>query len=73
MCFILRDEGEKVLGGITGTIFWYKLNIDFLWVDESLKGPGYGKKLLKTFITLGSSDSQKSTIFLAPLLSYSHF
>jgi ribosomal protein S18 acetylase RimI-like enzyme len=44
--FILRDEGEKILGGITGTIFWYHLHIDFLWVDESLRGKGYGKQLL---------------------------
>lgn len=44
--FILRDEGGEILGGITGTIFWYNLHIDFLWVDESLRGKGYGKKLL---------------------------
>lgn len=44
--FILRDEGEKILGGITGTIFWYHLHIDFLWIDESLRGKGYGKELL---------------------------
>ena len=44
--FILRDEEENILGGITGTIFWYHLHIDFLWVDESLRGKGYGKQLL---------------------------
>ena len=44
--FILRDEEEKILGGITGTIFWYHLHIDFLWVDESLRDKGYGKQLL---------------------------
>ncbi|MFT9497492.1 MULTISPECIES: GNAT family N-acetyltransferase [Bacillota] len=44
--FILRDEGGEILGGITGTIFWYNLHIDFLWVDESLRGNGYGKELL---------------------------
>ena len=44
--FILRDEREKILGGITGTIFWYHLHIDFLWVDESLRGKGYGRQLL---------------------------
>ncbi|MGE8207018.1 acetyltransferase [Heyndrickxia sp. NPDC080065] len=36
--FILRDEGGEILGGITGTIFLYNLHIDFLWVDESLRG-----------------------------------
>lgn len=44
--FILRDDEEKILGGITGTIFWYNLHIDFLWVDKSLRGKGYGKELL---------------------------
>ncbi|WP_342509635.1 GNAT family N-acetyltransferase [Sporosarcina sp. FSL K6-2383] len=44
--FMLRNEEEEILGGITGTIFWYHLHIDFLWVDESLRGKGYGKKLL---------------------------
>lgn len=45
--FILRDEDENILGGITGTIFWYHLHIDFLWVDESLRGEGYGEELLQ--------------------------
>lgn len=26
--FILRDEEDNILGGITGTIFWYQLHID---------------------------------------------
>jgi ribosomal protein S18 acetylase RimI-like enzyme len=46
--FVLRnDEGDIVVGGITGTIFWYHLHIDFLWVDQSLRGRGYGKALLE--------------------------
>lgn len=44
--FILRDENQKILGGITGTNYWNHLHIDFLWVDESLRGQGYGKELL---------------------------
>ena len=44
--YVLRDEENRILGGITGTIFWYHLHIDFLWVDESLRGEGYGKELL---------------------------
>ncbi|TWT00130.1 GNAT family N-acetyltransferase [Planomicrobium sp. CPCC 101079] len=46
--FILRDEDGNILGGITGTIFWYHLHIDFLWVDEDLRGEGYGEKLLQS-------------------------
>lgn len=44
--FILRDEEGEILGGITGTVFWCHLHIDFLWVDKSLRGKGYGKELL---------------------------
>ncbi|WP_090989652.1 N-acetyltransferase [Bacillus sp. OV322] len=44
--FILRGGEEEILGGITGTIFWYNLHIQSLWVDESLRGKGYGKELL---------------------------
>lgn len=44
--FMLKCEDGEILGGITGTIFWYHLHIDFLWVDESLRGEGYGEKLL---------------------------
>jgi len=45
--FMLRDSDGTIMGGITGTIFWYHLHIDFLWVDQSLRGKGYGKKLLR--------------------------
>lgn len=44
--FILRDESGKIVGGITGDMVWYRLHIDFLWVDESIRGKGYGKELL---------------------------
>ncbi|MGB2991820.1 MAG: GNAT family N-acetyltransferase, partial [Paenisporosarcina sp.] len=41
--FMLRNEEGEILGGITGEISWSNLHIDFLWVDESLRGGGYGK------------------------------
>ncbi|MBB6454917.1 ribosomal protein S18 acetylase RimI-like enzyme [Salirhabdus euzebyi] len=45
--FIVKKEREQIVGGITGTIMWYCLHIDFLWVDESLRGQGLGSELLK--------------------------
>lgn len=54
--FILRNEDEIILGGITGTIFWYHLHIDFLWVDESLRGNGYGKQLLDNIELLAKRE-----------------
>ncbi|SEM20467.1 Acetyltransferase (GNAT) family protein [Mesobacillus persicus] len=54
--FILKDDEGKILGGITGTIFWYCLHIDFLWVDESLRGKGYGKELLARIEKIASEN-----------------
>jgi ribosomal protein S18 acetylase RimI-like enzyme len=45
--FMLRNAEGTIMGGITGTMFWYHLHIDFLWVDASLRGQGYGKELLQ--------------------------
>ncbi|GGH87317.1 ribosomal protein S18 acetylase RimI-like enzyme [Pullulanibacillus pueri] len=44
--FILKNSEGKIVGGITGNMFWHHLHIDFLWVDQSLRGRGYGKALL---------------------------
>lgn len=57
--FILRDEEGNILGGITGTIFWYHLHIDFLWVDENLRGEGYGEKLLQSIEEIAVENNCK--------------
>ncbi|EIT86192.1 acetyltransferase [Fictibacillus macauensis ZFHKF-1] len=44
--YIIRDEHDKIVGGITGTMYWQHLYIDFLWVDESLRGQDYGSQLI---------------------------
>jgi GNAT superfamily N-acetyltransferase len=43
--FIIKDEG-KIVGGITGNMFWHHLHIDILWVDQNARGNGYGSELL---------------------------
>lgn len=45
--FVVRDEMDRIVGGITGRIFWRTLHINILWVDASLRGLGYGKKLIQ--------------------------
>ena len=45
--FMVKDDNGIVFGGITGTIFWHHLHIDFLWVDEKLRGKGYGQDLVR--------------------------
>lgn len=43
---VVRDEEGNIIGGITGTIFWRHIHIDYLWVDNQLRLKGYGTKLL---------------------------
>ena len=44
--FVVKDEEGKIFGGVTGTMYFYHLHIDFLWVDESVRHDGYGSQLL---------------------------
>lgn len=46
-CFKVKDEEGNILGGISGNTKMQCLFIQFLWVDESLKGKGFGKQLIK--------------------------
>ncbi|AWC27814.1 GNAT family N-acetyltransferase [Bacillus cytotoxicus] len=46
-CFKIKDEEGNILGGISGNTKMQSLVIQFLWIDESLQGKGFGKKLIK--------------------------
>ncbi|WP_102272067.1 GNAT family N-acetyltransferase [Cytobacillus massiliigabonensis] len=46
-CFKVKDEEGNILGGISGNTKMQSLFIQFLWVDESIQGKGFGKKLIK--------------------------
>ncbi len=43
--FFLNDAGAKV-AGLTGSTFGNWLNIDYLWVADTLRGEGIGGKLM---------------------------
>lgn len=47
LSFMLKDDDGTIMGGITATTFWRHLHVDFLWVDERLRGQGQGKVLLE--------------------------
>jgi GNAT superfamily N-acetyltransferase len=42
----LKDANKKVHGGIIVTVLWNGMEINSLWVEESLRGQGLGKKLV---------------------------
>ena len=44
--FVLKDEAGKIFGGVTGTMYFYHLHIDFLWDDDSVRHDCYGSPLL---------------------------
>lgn len=48
LAFFLRDEKDSVVGGVKGSYTNYGwLWIDLLFVSDTVRGSGYGSKLLK--------------------------
>ncbi len=45
--FVLRNDEGSLVGGVTATIFWHHMHVDFLWVSEEYRGNDYGLKLMK--------------------------
>jgi ribosomal protein S18 acetylase RimI-like enzyme len=45
--FILRNDDHDIVGGITGHYAWKCLHINLFWIDESVRGNGFGIQLLK--------------------------
>jgi ribosomal protein S18 acetylase RimI-like enzyme len=43
----LKDADGTVFGGLTGQTVWGWLEIDYLWVDERLRGRDYGTELMR--------------------------
>ncbi|GIN63802.1 N-acetyltransferase [Robertmurraya siralis] len=46
-CFTIKDGEGHIFGGISGNTKLQSLFIQFLWVDESIQGKGFGRKLIK--------------------------
>ncbi|MCU6328547.1 GNAT family N-acetyltransferase [Enterobacter quasiroggenkampii] len=44
----VRDENGTMLGGLIGVRKGYWLNIDYLWVSDTVRGTGVGSQLIKT-------------------------
>ncbi len=45
--FFIRDENGKIIGGCNGDILYGQLYVSQLWIDEKLRGQGYGTKLMQ--------------------------
>jgi GNAT superfamily N-acetyltransferase len=44
---LLHDSQQAVRGGLLGKQLWGWLYVDSLWVEESLRGHGWGRRLLR--------------------------
>ena len=44
----LRNTDDQIVGGLIGSFYWQWLYVELLWVHESLRGEGYGARLLAT-------------------------
>jgi GNAT superfamily N-acetyltransferase len=42
----VRDEAQTIQGGLVGLIYLGWLHVNALWMQEGLRGQGFGKSLL---------------------------
>lgn len=47
IAFVLADEKDEVFGVLKAYTAFEEVYVEDLWVDESFRGQGYGKKLLQ--------------------------
>ena len=48
LAVFLRDPGGRVVGGLIGETAWRWLYVDAFWIDEAVRGKGYGREMLRT-------------------------
>ncbi len=46
LCFVLEDAQQAIVGGIIGETHWDWLYINLMFLNEALRGLGYGSRLL---------------------------
>lgn len=47
VAIFLRDDDGTIRGGVLGAVWAGWLHVAILWVDEPLRGQGYGRRLLE--------------------------
>lgn len=46
ICFAVQGTEQEIVGGVVAAIYWNWLFIDLMWIQEELRGRGYGSRLL---------------------------
>ena len=55
--YLIHDEKNTLQGGCLGAICYGSLHIDTLWVDEALRGKGYGIQLMELALEHGRKNN----------------
>ena len=55
VAFFLRDEQQRIIGGVQGMLWGRFTHIDVLWVDENHRGEGHGSRLMSAIETYGAA------------------
>ncbi len=54
--YFIKDDNDKIVGGCNGCFIYGCLVVDTLWVAESLRGQGYGTKLMQMAERIGMDN-----------------
>lgn len=49
----VRDTDGAIVGGLNALTYWDWLHVDHLWVDDGLRGHGWGRRLLAAAERIG--------------------
>ena len=49
----IKDEKQKIVGGVTGVTFYGSLYVDMLWMDKALRHQGWGTRLMQEAEKIG--------------------
>ena len=63
ICFTLQTPEGEILGGVIGEIYWDWFYLDLMWIQEDLRGNGYGEQLL-TAIEEEAKEKGAKQVFL---------
>ena len=42
-----RDDKRRIVGGLTGDLYWNALYVELLWLEEDARGSGLGGRLMR--------------------------
>jgi ribosomal protein S18 acetylase RimI-like enzyme len=65
LSIFLRDSSGEPFGGVIASTLWGRMQIQSLWVHESIRGQGWGRKLMeaaeKEAVRRGCTDADTAT------------